>query len=74
MAWSGDGTQLAAACANGHVIFAHVIERTVQYANYIASAKETKTVTVKNVLDETNETLELPERIIQMALRFAYKI
>lgn len=27
IAWSSDGTQLAAACANGHVLFAHIIER-----------------------------------------------
>lgn len=25
--WSSDGTQLAAACANGNVLFAHIIER-----------------------------------------------
>ena len=27
IAWSGDGTQIAGACGNGHVIFAHTIER-----------------------------------------------
>lgn len=27
IAWSADGTQLAAACANGHVLFAHIIDR-----------------------------------------------
>ena len=29
IAWSSDGTQLAGACGNGQVIFAHVIERQV---------------------------------------------
>lgn len=27
IAWSSDGTQLAAACANGQVLFAHIIDR-----------------------------------------------
>ena len=27
IAWSNDGTQVAGACGNGHVIFGHVIER-----------------------------------------------
>ena len=27
IAWSSDGTQLAGACGNGQVIFAHIIER-----------------------------------------------
>uniref|UniRef100_A0A2A4J8F6 Uncharacterized protein n=1 Tax=Heliothis virescens TaxID=7102 RepID=A0A2A4J8F6_HELVI len=29
VAWSSDGTQLAAACANGHVLFAHIIDRCI---------------------------------------------
>lgn len=27
LAWSSDGTQVAGACANGHCVFAHIIER-----------------------------------------------
>lgn len=27
LAWSADGTQLAGACSNGHVIFAHVVDQ-----------------------------------------------
>ena len=27
LAWSADGTQLAGACSNGNVIFAHIVER-----------------------------------------------
>ncbi|XP_045512280.1 intraflagellar transport protein 80 homolog isoform X4 [Pieris brassicae] len=29
ISWSSDGTQLAAACANCHVLFAHIIERCI---------------------------------------------
>ncbi|XP_023311105.1 intraflagellar transport protein 80 homolog [Anoplophora glabripennis] len=74
LAWSGDGTQLAGACANGQVLFAHVVERDVTYANFTASVSERKVVTVRNVLDETKEHLELPERIIQLALRYDHLV
>lgn len=70
MAWSADGTQLAGACANGQIVFAHVVERNVYFHNYIASVSERKLMTVKNILDETTEHLELPERIIQVAMRY----
>lgn len=72
MVWSADGTQLAAACANGHVLFAHVVERHVHYINFTASVSERKTVTVKNVIDDTVELLELPERVIQLAMRYGH--
>ena len=29
IAWSNDGTQIAGACGNGHVIFGHLIEKYV---------------------------------------------
>ncbi|CAH1117583.1 unnamed protein product [Phaedon cochleariae] len=74
MAWSTDGTQLAGACANGQVLFAHVVEREVHYMNFTALVSEKKLVTVKNVIDETNEQLELPERVIQLALRYNHLV
>ncbi|XP_076269721.1 intraflagellar transport protein Oseg5 [Rhynchophorus ferrugineus] len=74
IAWSSDGTQLAGACANGHVFFAHIIERHVHYLNYTASLSERKVVTVKNILDDTVEYLELPERVIQMAMRYDHLV
>lgn len=74
MAWSGDGTQLAAACANGHVLFAHVVERNVHYMNFTASLSERKVVTVKNVVDDSTEYLELPERVIQMTMKYNHLV
>ncbi|XP_057652979.1 intraflagellar transport protein 80 homolog [Diorhabda carinulata] len=70
MAWSADGTQLAGACANGQVLFAHVVEREISYRNYTASVIEKKLVIVKNILEDINEQLELPERVIQIAIRY----
>ncbi|XP_030758483.1 intraflagellar transport protein 80 homolog isoform X1 [Sitophilus oryzae] len=74
MSWSNDGTQLAGACANGHVFFAHVIERHSHYLNYTASLSERKVVTVRNIMDDTVEYLELPERVIQMAMRYDHLV
>lgn len=74
MAWSGDGTQLAGACANGHVFFAHIVERHVHYMNFTASVTERKIVTVRNVADDTLEQLELPERVIQLALKYTHLV
>lgn len=34
IAWSVDGTQVAGACGNGHVIFAHVIEQHWEWRNF----------------------------------------
>lgn len=34
IAWSSDGTQVAGACGNGHVIFAHVIERRIEWKEF----------------------------------------
>lgn len=74
MAWSADGTQLAGACANGQVLFAHVVERNVYFKNYMASVGEKKLVTVRNILDETTEQLEVPERVIQIAMRYNHLV
>ncbi|CAG9859174.1 unnamed protein product [Phyllotreta striolata] len=74
LAWSADGTQLAGACANGQVLFAHVVEREVQYENFVALIKEKKLVVVKNILDDTEEQLELPERIIQLAMKYSHLV
>lgn len=74
MSWSADGTQLAAACANGQVLFAHVIERHVHYANFTASLTERKTVTVHDVQEEAIEVLDIPDRVIQMAMKYSYLV
>lgn len=74
MAWSADGTQLAGGCANGQVMFAHIVERSVHFQNFTASVSERKLVTVRNILDETIEHLELPERVIQISIRYNHLV
>lgn len=74
IAWSADGTQLACACANDQVIFAHVVDRNVRFQDYSASVSDKKMVIVRNMLDETTEHLELPERVVQIALRYNHLV
>nr|XP_022919132.1 intraflagellar transport protein 80 homolog [Onthophagus taurus] len=74
ISWSSDGTQLAGACANGHVLFAHIVERQVSYLNYVATVTERKVVVVKDVLNDATEVLDLPERVIQMSLRYNHLV
>lgn len=37
IAWSTDSTQIAAACGNGNVIFAHVIEKRIEWREFEAT-------------------------------------
>lgn len=74
LAWSSDGTQLAGACANGKVIFAHVVERSVEYGNFRATITEKKSVTVHDVLTDSSELLDVPERVIQLSMRYSYLV
>lgn len=74
MSWSADGTQLTGACANGQILFAHLVERNVQFLRFMASVRDKKLVTVTNILDDTTEQLEPSERVIQLALRYDHLV
>lgn len=74
LSWSADGTQLAGACASGQVLLAHVIERTCVYQHYTATVSERKTVKIQNILDGSEEILDVADRVIQMALRYGHLV
>lgn len=46
----------------------------MHYRNYTATITERKGVTVHDISNETNEYLELPERVIQMAMRYNHLV
>ena len=68
IAWSADGTQVAGACGNGQVIFAHVIEKRIEWRDYEATVTGRKTISLRNVTNEAWEKLEFRDRIIQVSL------
>ncbi|XP_034840469.1 intraflagellar transport protein 80 homolog [Maniola hyperantus] len=73
-AWSSDGTQLAAACANGHVLFAHIIDREYTWKNYACTQIGRKVVAIKDILTDQNDQLDYPDRVIQIALGFNHLV
>ena len=68
IAWSSDGTQVAGACGNGHVIFAHVIEKRIEWKEFEATVTGRKSISVRNVSNEAWEKLEFRDRIIHVSL------
>ena len=68
ISWSGDGTQVAGACGNGQVIFAHVIEKRIEWRDYEATVTGRKTISLRNVTNDAWEKLEFRDRIIQVTL------
>lgn len=46
IAWSIDGTQVAGACGNGHVVFAHVIEQRWEWKNFQVTLTKRRTMQV----------------------------
>ncbi|XP_072035269.1 intraflagellar transport protein 80 homolog [Amphiura filiformis] len=74
IAWSGDGTQIAGACGNGHVIFAHIIERRLEWKSFEVLVTSKKTINVRNVTNDARETLEFRDRIIKTGLAFEHLV
>ena len=68
IAWSSDGTQVAGACGNGHVIFAHVIEKRIEWREFEATVTGEKTISLRNVTNDAWEKLEFRDRIIHISL------
>ncbi|XP_050670516.1 intraflagellar transport protein 80 homolog isoform X2 [Leptidea sinapis] len=72
--FSSDGTQLAAACANGHILFAHIIDREFSWKNYVCRQISRKVVSIKDILSDQNDQLDYPDRVIQIALGFNHLV
>ena len=74
IAWSNDGTQVAAACFDGNVLFAHCIEKNLEWCEYEASQVSRKTLKVRNVLNDATDILEMKDRVIKVSLDFKHLI
>ncbi|XP_059058155.1 intraflagellar transport protein 80 homolog isoform X1 [Achroia grisella] len=74
IAWSSDGTQLAAACANGHVMFAHIIEREYTWKNFSCTQTGRKVIAIKDIITDQSDQLDYPDRVIQIALGFNHLV
>lgn len=74
LAWSADGTQLAGACGNGQVIFAHVVEQHWEWKNFVITLTKRRTMQVRNVLNDAVDVLEFRDRVIKAALAFDHLV
>ncbi|XP_055502337.1 intraflagellar transport protein 80 homolog [Leucoraja erinacea] len=68
IAWSVDGTQIAGACGNGHVIFAHIIEQRWEWKNFEITLTKRRSMQVRNVLNDALDVLEFRDRVIKASL------
>ncbi|XP_034085261.1 intraflagellar transport protein 80 homolog isoform X3 [Gymnodraco acuticeps] len=74
LAWSADGTQLAGACGNGHVIFAHVVEQHWEWKNFVITLTKRRTMQVRNVMNDAVDVLEFRDRVIKTSLAYGHLV
>uniref|UniRef100_A0A667YLZ0 Intraflagellar transport 80 homolog (Chlamydomonas) n=1 Tax=Myripristis murdjan TaxID=586833 RepID=A0A667YLZ0_9TELE len=74
LAWSVDGTQLAGACGNGHVIFAHVVEQHWEWKNFVITLTKRRTMQVRNVVNDAVDVLEFRDRVIKASLAHGHLV
>ena len=65
---------MAGACGNGQVIFAHVIEKRIEWRDYEATVTGRKTISLRNVTNDAWEKLEFRDRIIQVSLSHGHLV
>ncbi|XP_041261975.1 intraflagellar transport protein 80 homolog isoform X2 [Onychostruthus taczanowskii] len=74
ISWSIDGTQLAGACGNGQVIFAHVVEQHWEWQNFQITLIKRRTMKVHNVINDAVDLLEFRDRVIKASLNYGYLV
>ncbi|VDM17217.1 unnamed protein product [Hydatigera taeniaeformis] len=74
LVWSPDGASLAAASANGSVIFAHPVGRSLEWGEYEVVLTNTSSIAVTKVCDESAESLQLCQPILNLSLAYGQLI
>ncbi|XP_029472945.1 intraflagellar transport protein 80 homolog isoform X2 [Rhinatrema bivittatum] len=74
IAWSIDGTQIAGACGNGHVIFAHVVEQHWEWKNFEITLTKRRTMQVRNVINDAVDLVEFRDRVIKASLNYGHLV
>uniref|UniRef100_A0A6I8Q145 Intraflagellar transport protein 80 homolog n=1 Tax=Xenopus tropicalis TaxID=8364 RepID=A0A6I8Q145_XENTR len=74
IAWSVDGTQIAGACGNGHVIFAHIVEQHWEWKNFEVTLTKRRAMQVRNVINDAVDLLEFRERVIKASLNYGHLV
>uniref|UniRef100_A0A8C5PNY8 Intraflagellar transport protein 80 homolog n=1 Tax=Leptobrachium leishanense TaxID=445787 RepID=A0A8C5PNY8_9ANUR len=74
IAWSVDGTQMAGACGNGQVIFAHVVEQHWEWKNFEVTLVKRRAMQVRNVVNDAVDLLEFRDRVIKASLNYGHLV
>ncbi|KAG8445234.1 hypothetical protein GDO86_010132 [Hymenochirus boettgeri] len=74
IAWSVDGTQIAGACGNGHVIFAHVVEQHWEWKNFEVTLTKRRAMQVRNVINDAVDLLDFRDRVIKATLNYGHLV
>jgi len=74
LTWSTDGTQVAGACGNGHVLLCHVVGRKLEWANYEMTVTGQKTIEIYDVSSDAVESLDVRDRIIKVAFGHSHLV
>uniref|UniRef100_A0A8C4PYQ4 Intraflagellar transport 80 homolog (Chlamydomonas) n=1 Tax=Eptatretus burgeri TaxID=7764 RepID=A0A8C4PYQ4_EPTBU len=74
LAWAPDGTRVAAACGDGHVIFAHMIGQRWERGAFELTLSKRRTIQVRNVLNDALDLLEFRDPVVKASFDFGYLI
>ena len=74
LSWSSDSTQIAGGCANGNVIFSHVIEKRVEWKSYEIEVLGRKNIHVKNVMTGSEDDLDFRDYVLKISFEFNHLI
>lgn len=74
IAWSADGTHLAATAGSGSVLFGRLVDRRFESGNHEATILANNTIQVRDIYTDTTETLDFRDMIIKVSLSTGYLI
>ncbi|GAB6033115.1 Intraflagellar transport protein 80 [Chamberlinius hualienensis] len=74
LSWCCDGSRLAAVSSSGTVLFAHIIQRKVEWKNFEVELTASHSIVVRDVSLDTWEKLEMQDRVLKMSLSHCHLI
>lgn len=74
VSWSPDGTQILCGSSSGNIIFGHVVEREVIYKNLKATITGRRMIVMKDIVNNTRDTLDFSDRIIKWELGYGHLV
>ena len=74
LSWSNDGTTVAGAGGNGHVLFGNIIDRQLSWAHIEATLEAENRISINDCLHEMNDDLDFRERVVNMGMAFSHLV